>query len=149
LVRELVLHGEATYPELKDVLANIANAPISPELTPPEPDGTAQQTESLVGPYELHDFFLYYTLRWGFSPHKVLRYAVQAFDERYTEDDLLKWMRVFYSRFFSQQFKRSCLPDGAGIGSVSLSPRGAFNMPSDASASAWLEELENIIAEKE
>ena len=97
-----------------------------------------------MGPYELHDFYLYYTVRWGFGPRKVLRLAEEAMGKRYGRAELLKWLRSFYRRFFSQQFKRSCLPDGPKVGSVALSPRGDWRMPSDAVAALWLEELEGL-----
>ena len=104
----------------------------------------SQRTEDLVGPYELHDFFLYYVLRWGFGPRKVLRLAEQALGRRYSREVLLKWLKSFYRRFFAQQFKRSCMPDGPKVGSAALSPRGDWRMPSDASARLWLEELEGL-----
>ena len=114
---------------------------------PPEQDGTiAQKTEELVGPYALHDFFLYYVLRLGFAPHKIYRLAKAAFAGRaeYTDAVLYKWLRNFYWRFFAQQFKRSCLPDGPKVGSAALSPRGDWRMPSDASAALWQAELETL-----
>ena len=108
-------------------------------------DGTiAQQTEKLVGPYELHDFYLYYVLRFGFSPTKIHHLARTAFDGKYEPEVLLAWLKNFYRRFFAQQFKRSCLPDGPKIGSVTLSPRGDWRMPSDAAAALWLAELEQL-----
>ncbi len=126
-------------------LLDIIDAPISPELIPAEPDGTIRQkTEDLVGPYELHDFFLYYTLRYGFSPSRILMLALKAFDGKYTRETILKWEKNFFRRFFTQQFKRSCLPDGPKVGSVCLSPRGDWRMPSDASSALWLKELENL-----
>jgi NAD+ synthase (glutamine-hydrolysing) len=129
--------------ELKRVLLDILDTPVSPELLPPDENGKiAQKTEDLVGPYELHDFFLYYMLRFGFPPKKIFRMAKCAFAGVYTDDVILKWERTFYRRFFSQQFKRSCLPDGPKVGSVTLSPRGDFRCPSDASARVWLSELE-------
>ena len=129
LVKYLIRHeagrlGGAAQAVLEDVLAT----EISPELLPPEGGKIAQKTEELVGPYELHDFYLYHAVRWGFSPRAVLK----------------KWLVSFYRRFFSQQFKRSCLPDGVKIGSVALSPRGDWRMPSDASAALWLEEAESL-----
>ncbi len=129
-------------------LLDIVDTPVSPELIPPAEDGSiAQVTEDLVGPYELHDFFLYYTLRFGFRPQKVRYLALHAFDgaegrPSYAEETVDKWLRTFYRRFFSQQFKRSCLPDGPKVGSCSLSPRGDWRMPSDASSAAWLRALE-------
>ena len=130
-----------------DTLADIIDTPVSPELLPPEADGTiAQKTEDTVGPYILHDFFLYYTLRFGFSPERIFILACKAFeDSEYSSPALiLKWMRVFFRRFFAQQFKRSCLPDGPKVGSVCLSPRGDWRMPSDASSSAWMASLDRI-----
>jgi NAD+ synthase (glutamine-hydrolysing) len=123
-------------------LLNIADTPISPELLPADEEGhITQRTEDLVGPYELHDFFLYYFLRFGFRPKKLLFLARYAFGESYDEETIKHWLTVFCRRFFSQQFKRSCLPDGPKVGSVSLSPRGDWRMPSDASVQAWLNEL--------
>ena len=104
----------------------------------------SQRTEDLVGPYELHDFFLYYMLRWGFPPRKIYRLALYALGKTYTPDVILKWLKTFYRRFFSQQFKRSCLPDGPKVGSAALSPRGDWRMPSDASAALWQAELETL-----
>ncbi len=127
-----------------EVLRDILNTPVSPELLPPKDGEIAQITEDLVGPYELHDFYLYYAIRWGFPPRKVLRLASCAFEGRYDRETLLKWLKNFYRRFFAQQFKRSCLPDGPKVGSVSLSPRGDWRMPSDAVARLWLDELENL-----
>ena len=130
---------------LRDVLLDIVATPVSPELLPADEHGDiAQKTEDLVGPYELHDFFLYCLLRWGFSPSKTLRLAQCAFGAQYERDFILHWLRVFCRRFFAQQFKRSCLPDGPKIGSVSLSPRGDWRMPSDASSALWLAEIETL-----
>jgi len=126
------------------VLRDILDTPVSPELLPPKDGEIAQKTEDLVGPYELHDFYLYYAVRWGFPPRKVLRLAAYAFGDRYSRETLLKWLKSFYRRFFSQQFKRSCLPDGPKVGSVALSPRGDWRMPSDAAAKLWLDELEEL-----
>ena len=128
------------------VLDDIIATPISPELIPAQPDGTiAQKTEDLVGPYELHDFFLYYMLRYGFTPRRVYNLALVAFSgSEYTPAVIHKWLRVFYRRFFAQQFKRSCMPDGPKVGSVCLSPRGDWRMPSDASAALWLAEIDKI-----
>lgn len=124
-------------------LADVVATPVSPELLPATEDGKiSQKTEDLVGPYELHDFFLYYALRFGFSPKKILWMACRAFIGIYDEGTILKWLKTFYKRFFAQQFKRSCLPDGPKVGSVSLSPRGDWRMPSDASVRLWLKELE-------
>jgi putative glutamine-dependent NAD+ synthetase len=130
---------------VRTTLLDIIDTPISPELIPAKDDGTIKQkTEDLVGPYELHDFFLYYTLRYGFSPRRILYLAQNAFGESYSRETILKWERVFFRRFFNQQFKRSCLPDGPKVGSVCLSPRGDWRMPSDASSAIWLKELENL-----
>ena len=126
-------------------LEDIVNTPISPELTPADENGEiVQKTEDLVGPYELHDFFLYYVLRFGFRPKKIFWLAQQAFKEEYADGIILHWLRIFYKRFFSQQFKRSCLPDGPKVGSVSLSPRGDWRMPSDAMSTDWIKDLEDI-----
>ena len=126
----------------RTALLDIIDTPISPELIPAEPDGTIKQkTEDLVGPYDLHDFFLYYTLRYGFTPKRIYLLAVNAFAGEFDADTILKWERVFFRRFFSQQFKRSCLPDGPKVGSVCLSPRGDWRMPSDASSALWLADL--------
>src|SRR5699024_277235 len=130
---------------LQNVLLDILDTPVSPELLPSAEDGTiAQQTEQLVGPYELHDFYLYYVLRFGFGPAKIFHLACRAFDGRYTPETLLQWLKNFYRRFFAQQFKRSCLPDGPKVGSVTLSPRGDWRMPSDASCALWMHELDKI-----
>ena len=146
LVRHLVKYYADTCknPELTEVLEDVLDTPVSPELLPPVEGEIAQKTEDLVGPYELHDFFLYYMLRCGFSPAKVYRVAKIAFAGLYDDAVILKWLKTFYRRFFSQQFKRSCLPDGPKVGSVALSPRGDLRMPSDACASIWLDELENL-----
>ena len=130
--------------ELTDVLEDILDTPVSPELLPAVQGEISQRTEDLVGPYELHDFFLYYAVRWGFPPRKVLRLAAYAFGGQYSRETLLKWLKSFYRRFFSQQFKRSCLPDGPKVGSVALSPRGDWRMPSDVVANLWLDELEGL-----
>jgi NAD+ synthase (glutamine-hydrolysing) len=125
------------------VLHDICATPVSPELLPPHPDGSiSQQTEAQVGPYELHDFFLFQVVRCHFAPRKVLRLARQAFGDDYPVEELRRWLMLFYRRFFAQQFKRSCLPDGPKVGSVALSPRGDWRMPSDASVALWLAELE-------
>lgn len=146
LVRYLVSYeAQCSEGVLKEVLDDIYDTPVSPELLPPEKDGTiAQKTEDIVGPYELHDFFLYYMLRFGFSPKKIYRLAVYAMCGKYSDEVILKWEKIFYRRFFSQQFKRSCMPDGVKVGSVTLSPRGDFRMPSDAAATLWLSELDSI-----
>lgn len=125
------------------ILLDICATPISPELLPPDENGEiAQETEKSIGPYILHDFFLYYFLRCGYSPAKILIFANQAFSGVYSAEEISKWLKVFINRFFNQQFKRSCMPDGVKVGTVALSPRGDWRMPSDASAAAWLEELE-------
>ena len=139
LVRTLVAFAASQHFDgAQDVLSDIIDTPISPELLPAASDGTILQvTEDVVGPYELHDFFLYNVMRWGFSPEKVLFLASKAFEGKYDAATVSKWLRVFYKRFFSQQFKRSCLPDGPKVGSVSLSPRGDWRMPSDALSTLW------------
>ncbi len=130
---------------LSEILLDIVNTPVSPELLPADSeDKIVQKTEDLVGPYELHDFFLYRALHFGDSPAKIFRLAKLAFDGEYSDATILHWLKTFFRRFFSQQFKRSCLPDGAKVGSVSLSPRGDLKMPSDASAKIWLDEIESI-----
>ena len=131
-------------PRLSAVLDDILDTPVSPELLPALEGKISQKTEDLVGPYELHDFFLYYAIRWGFPPRKVFRLAEHALGRTYDRATILKWLNSFYRRFFTQQFKRSCLPDGPKVGSVTLSPRGDWRMPSDAVAALWLEELEGL-----
>ena len=127
------------------VLQDILDTPISPELLPPDAQGKiAQHTEDLVGPYALHDFFLYYALRYGFAPKKIFALACRAFSGEFSRETIGKWMKVFYRRFFTQQFKRSCMPDGVKVGSVSFSPRGDWRMPSDASFRLWMEEAETL-----
>ena len=130
--------------ELKQVLQDVVETPISPELLPSRDGDISQKTEDLVGPYELHDFFLYHTLRHHAGPSKIYTLAGQAFTNEYDKKTILKWLEVFYKRFFAQQFKRSCMPDGPSIGSISLSPRAGFRMPSDACAALWLEELDSL-----
>lgn len=146
LVRHLVRYYADTCDdkELSEVLLDVLDTPVSPELLPPVDGVISQKTEELVGPYELHDFFLYYMLRCGFSPAKVYRIACLAFAGQYGADVILKWMKMFYRRFFSQQFKRSCLPDGPKVGSVGVSPRGDLRMPSDAGAALWMKEIEEL-----
>lgn len=146
LVRHLVKYYADTCKEkeLSRVLYDVLDTPVSPELLPPVDGEIAQKTEDLVGPYELHDFFLYYMLRCGYEPKKVYRVAVEAFRGQYDEKTILKWLKTFYHRFFSQQFKRSCLPDGPKVGSVALSPRGDLRMASDSSAAIWLAQLEEM-----
>ena len=149
LVRHIVQYVADTcgQPVLRDVLVDILDTPVSPELLPSAADGTiVQQTEKLVGPYELHDFYLYYVLRFGFGPAKIYHLALAAFAGRYEPEVLLAWLRNFYRRFFAQQFKRSCLPDGPKVGSVTLSPRADWRMPSDACNALWLKELDEIEA---
>ena len=150
LVRHLVAHAADQSPaELRAVLLDVLNTPVSPELLPPQDGRIAQKTEHLVGPYALHDFFLYYLVRHGFSPTKILRLARLAFvDDEHTES-IPHWLTVFVRRFFSQQFKRSCMPDGPKVGSVTLSPRGDWRMPSDASVALWLADLEQAIAQEQ
>ena len=131
--------------KVADILLDVVDTPISPELTPADEKGNIKQkTEDLVGPYELHDFFIYYFLRYGFSPRKIFLLAQRAFGETYTDEVIKKWLTTFCRRFFNQQFKRSCLPDGPKVGSVSLSPRGDWRMPSDASSALWLKECESL-----
>ena len=146
LVRHLVRYFADTCmdEELREVLLDVLDTPVSPELLPPEDGKIAQKTEDIVGPYELHDFFLFYVLRYGYRPTKIYQLAKQAFAGAYDEETILKWLKTFYRRFFSQQFKRSCLPDGPKVGSVGVSPRGDLRMPSDACARLWLKELEAI-----
>ena len=146
LVRHLVRYCADTCgdPELAATLLDVLDTPVSPELLPPKDGVIAQKTEDLVGPYELHDFFLYYVLRFGFAPSKIYRLARKAFAGAYEDETILKWLKTFYRRFFAQQFKRSCLPDGPKVGSVAVSPRGDLRMPSDACASIWLKELKNL-----
>lgn len=145
LVRYLVdYEAKRLGGELKTVLMDILDTPVSPELLPPKEGEIEQKTEDLVGPYELHDFFIYYGIRWSFPPEKVLRLAEYAFAGEHSHETILAWLNVFYRRFFQQQFKRSCLPDGPKVGSVSLSPRGDWRMPSDAVADLWLKRLETL-----
>ena len=144
LVRHLVNYESAhtDNDQLAKVLRDVLDTPVSPELLPPSDGEISQKTEDIVGPYELHDFFLYYFVRCGFPPAKILRIAEQSFAGSYEKDVIKKWLGVFIRRFFSQQFKRSCLPDGPKVGSVTLSPRGDWRMPSDACVRLWLEDLE-------
>ena len=146
LVRHLVHYyadscGES---ELSAVLMDVLDTPVSPELLPPTDGVISQKTEDLVGPYELHDFFLYYILRFGYMPSKIYRMALQAFEGEYEKEIIRKWLDMFYRRFFAQQFKRSCLPDGPKVGSVAVSPRGDLRMPSDAARRIWMDDLETI-----
>lgn len=136
--------GDPENEPLSEVLNDILDTPISPELLPPSGEEISQSTEDLVGPYELHDFFIYYMFRYGFSPSKIYRIAVETFDGVYAPSVVLKWLKNFYKRFFSQQFKRSCMSDGPQVGTVDLSPRGSWLMPSDACSRLWLQELETL-----
>ena len=126
------------------MLYDILDTPVSPELLPAKDGEIAQITEDLVGPYQLHDFFLYNMLRGGYEPLKIYKLAQLAFKGVYSDDTILHWLQIFIRRFFAQQFKRSCLPDGPKVGSVTLSPRGDWRMPSDACATVWLEQLQQI-----
>ncbi len=148
--KTLVRHIVATVAQstsntaLRDVLEDILNTPVSPELLPAKDGVISQQTEEIVGPYDLHDFFLYYAVRWGFAPSKIFYLAQNAFRGQFEDEVILKWLRKFYWRFFSQQFKRSCIPDGPKVGTVTLSPRGDWRMPSDACVNLWIAELDKI-----
>jgi len=146
LVRSLVAYyaEQSDFGKVKNYLLDILDTPVSPELLPPDQGTITQITEDLVGPYDLHDFFMFYILRYGFEPSKIYRIAVHAFHGMYEEKVIYHWLRTFYLRFFSQQFKRSCLPDGPKVGSVSLSPRGDFRMPSDAVVAVWMRDLDSI-----
>ena len=146
LVRHLVRYYADTCNEdrLQKILLDILDTPVSPELLPPKDGVISQKTEDLVGPYELHDFFMYHMLRWTCPPKKIFRMAKAAFAGEYDEETILKWLKIFYRRFFTQQFKRSCLPDGPKVGSVAVSPRGDLRMPSDACGTLWLKELDKI-----
>lgn len=146
LVRHLVKYAadDTADEKLKKVLYDVLDTPVSPELLPPKDGDIAQKTEDLVGPYELHDFFLYYMLRFGYEPSKIFRLAELTFKGEYDNVTILKWLETFCRRFFSQQFKRSCLPDSPKIGTVALSPRGDWRMPSDACVSVWLKDLGNV-----
>ena len=144
LVRHLVKYAaDDTKDEaLKNVLYDVLDTPVSPELLPPKDGDIAQKTEDLVGPYELHDFFLYFMLRFGYEPSKIFRIACMTFDGEYDKETIFKWLETFCRRFFSQQFKRSCLPDGPKVGTVAFSPRGDWRMPSDACVAVWMKDLE-------
>ena len=144
LVRHLVKYAadDTTDEALKNVLYDVLDTPVSPELLPPKDGDIAQKTEDLVGPYELHDFFLYFMLRFGYEPSKIFRIACMTFDGEYDKETIFKWLEAFCRRFFSQQFKRSCLPDGPKVGTVALSPRGDWRMPSDACVAVWMKDLE-------
>lgn len=146
LVRHLVRYYADTCEseKLREILLDVLDTPVSPELLPPEDGKIAQKTEDIVGPYELHDFYLYYVLRFGYAPAKIYRLAQIAFAGVYGKETILKWLKTFYRRFFSQQFKRSCLPDGPKVGTVAVSPRGDLRMPSDAAVAIWQKELEQL-----
>ncbi len=146
LVRYLVGYFASVAGEpLQSVLYDVLDTPVSPELLPPEENGDiAQRTEDIVGPYELHDFFMYYIMRFGFPPHKIYRIALQTFEGRYSPDVIRKWLANFVRRFFTQQFKRSCLPDGPKVGSEAISPRGDWRMPSDMLYADWMRDVESI-----
>ncbi len=147
LVRHIVSYESTkTSGELSDVLKDIVDTPVSPELLPPDDNGEiSQKTEDLVGPYDLHDFYLYYFLRWGFKPSKIYRLACQSFEGKFDTETIYKWEETFIRRFFNQQFKRSCLPDGPKVGTVTLSPRGDWRMPSDAVSALWLDDLKSVL----
>ena len=145
LVRYLVDYVSSLYEgqPLHDTLQDILNTPVSPELLPAKDNEIVQKTEDIVGPYELHDFFMYHMLRFGAEPDKIFRMAKYAFAGEYDDAPTIKkWLTTFYRRFFTQQFKRSCIPDGPKVGSVALSPRGDLRMPSDANVELWLKECE-------
>ena len=146
LIRYLVEYVAHVYQgsKLQAYLQDVLDTPVSPELLPQINDEIVQKTEDIVGPYELHDFFIYHVVRFGNHPRKLLRKAELAFQEKYNRKTILKWMRKFYWRFFTQQFKRSCIPDGPKVGSVSLSPRGDWRMPSDASVQMWIREIDKL-----
>ena len=146
LVRHLVRYFADTCQDsrLSEVLCDVLDTPVSPELLPPSEGKIAQKTEDIVGPYELHDFYLYHMLRFGYRPAKIYRMACLAFAGQYDKETVLKWLKTFYRRFFTQQFKRSCLPDGPKVGTVAVSPRGDLRMPSDACMRVWMEELEQL-----
>jgi len=147
LVQYLIRYAanQPAFKEQRATLLDVVDTPISPELTPADDQGNiAQKTEDLVGPYELHDFFLYYHLRLGFRPGKIFMLAQAAFGQKYSDETIKKWLKTFCRRFFNQQFKRSCLPDGPKVGNVSLSPRGDWRMPSDAASALWLKECDSL-----
>ncbi len=145
LVRHLIsYYADISEEKLANCLNDILSTPVSPELLPPKDGVISQNTEEIIGPYELHDFFLYYLLRFGFSPKKIFRIASKAFNGEYDDKTILKWLRLFLRRFFNAQFKRSCIPDGPKVGSVAISPRGDWRMPSDASFEVWQKELDDI-----
>ena len=143
-IRPLIAYyAERCSDELKSVIADVLDTPVSPELLPSDGKEMTQKTEDFVGPYELHDFFIYYMLRKGWNPKKIYAVAKQTFTD-YQPEVILKWLKTFIRRFFTQQFKRSCMPDGATIGTVSFSPRTSLFMPSDASAKLWQNDLEDV-----
>ena len=140
-----MLSESEAFAHCGQVLRDVVNTPISPELLPPDEQGKiSQQTEDIVGPYALHDFYLYQMLQYGFRPMKIYHLACRAFDGEYDSATVKKWLKVFYKRFFTQQFKRNCMPDGVKVGSVCLSARGDWRMPSDATARVWLDEIEAL-----
>lgn len=147
LMQEMIraIADTPAFAGVREILGDILDTPISPELLPPDDSGKiAQQTEDLVGPYALHDFFLYYMLRYGYEPAKIYLLACRAFADEYAPDTIKKWLRVFYRRFFSQQFKRSCQPDGVKVGNICVSPRGDWKMPSEASCRTWMEQIDKL-----
>ena len=147
LIRQVIatVAEKPRFASVREILLDILDTPISPELLPPDAKGKiAQQTEDLVGPYALHDFFLYYVLGYDYAPKKIYALACRAFKGEFDGETVKKWLQVFYRRFFTQQFKRSCMPDGVKVGAISLSPRGDWRMPSDATARIWLAEAENL-----
>ncbi len=136
---------EETNGDKKKVLNNILDTPISPELLPPDKKGNiAQLTESKIGPYVLHDFFLYHFIRYGSTPDKLYLLAINTFKDNYSKEEIKKWLTVFIKRCFTQQFKRNCIPDGPKVGSISLSPRGDLRMPSDMDSQIWIDRINNI-----
>ncbi|GHU50151.1 hypothetical protein AGMMS49975_00570 [Clostridia bacterium] len=145
LIKHLVSYIAGQFGNCEKILRDILDTPISPELLPPDETGKIEQkTEEIIGAYELHDFFLYYGIRYGMPPKKVVYIAEHAFRGKYEKSEIIKWLKVFYKRFFTQQYKRSCIPDGPKVGTVALSPRGDWRMPSDAAYNAWINELEDL-----
>ena len=147
LIRKVIetVKDNSEFKGSTEILEDILDTPISPELLPPDKSGKiAQKTEDLVGPYVLHDFFLYYVVRYGFSPEKICFLAEIAFKNEFDKETILKWARIFYRRFFSQQFKRSCQPDSVRVGEISLSPKNGFDMPSDALSRIWLDAIDKL-----
>ena len=146
LVRYLVNYVSSLYKgqKLEVILKDILDTPVSPELIPANDDKITQKTEDIVGPYELHDFFLYHHARFHYEPKKLYRIACLTYEKTYDRETIKKWLTLFYRRFFTQQFKRSCIPDGPKVGSVALSPRGDLRMPSDSDVTAWLEECNKL-----